>query len=63
MQTIDRALCPSEPAIPAIARTGMSTRGVGLLGCGTVGAGVARRLLVSHPGLVRGIAVRDPRKS
>lgn len=62
MQTIDRAPSPSEPAIPAIARTTMPTRGVGLLGCGTVGAGVARRLLVSHPGLVSAIAVRDPRK-
>jgi homoserine dehydrogenase len=63
VQTIDPVPCPSEPAIPAIARTTTQTRGVGLLGCGTVGAGVARRLLVSHPGLIRGIAVRDPRKS
>lgn len=62
MQTVDRVPCPSEPAIPAITRTSISTRGVGLLGCGTVGAGVARRLLASHPGLVRGIAVRDPHK-
>jgi len=37
-------------------------RGIGLLGCGTVGSSVARRLLASHPGLVRGIAVRDPQK-
>jgi homoserine dehydrogenase len=35
---------------------------LGLLGCGTVGSGVARRLLASHPGLIRGIAVRDPHK-
>jgi homoserine dehydrogenase len=62
VQTIDPVLCPSESAIPAIARTTTPTRGVGLLGCGTVGAGVARRLLVSHPGLIRGIAVRDTRK-
>jgi homoserine dehydrogenase len=54
--------CSSDPAIPATAWTSTATRGIGLLGCGTVGAGVARRLLVSHPGLVRGIAVRDPRK-
>jgi homoserine dehydrogenase len=38
------------------------TRGIGLLGCGTVGSSVARRLLVSHPELLRAIAVRDPRK-
>jgi homoserine dehydrogenase len=37
-------------------------RGVGLLGCGTVGSGVARRLMASHTGLIRAIAVRDPRK-
>jgi homoserine dehydrogenase len=35
---------------------------VGLLGCGTVGSGVARRLIASHPGLIKAIAVRDPRK-
>jgi homoserine dehydrogenase len=37
--------------------------GVGLLGCGVVGAAVARRLLATHPGLLRGIAVKDARKS
>jgi homoserine dehydrogenase len=37
--------------------------GVGLLGCGVVGSAVARRLLAAHPGLVRGIAVRDPAKA
>ena len=37
--------------------------GVGLLGCGVVGAAVARRLLLAHPGLLHGIAVRDPRKA
>lgn len=37
--------------------------GVGLLGCGVVGAAVARRLLLTHPGLLRGIAVRDPKKA
>ena len=36
--------------------------GVGLLGCGVVGAAVARRLLSGHPGLLRAIAVRDPQK-
>ncbi|MDP9150274.1 MAG: homoserine dehydrogenase, partial [Myxococcota bacterium] len=37
--------------------------GVGLIGCGTVGGGVARRLLRSHPGLIREIVVRDVAKS
>jgi homoserine dehydrogenase len=37
--------------------------GVGLLGCGVVGSAVARRLLAGHPGLLRGIAVRDPHKA
>lgn len=37
--------------------------GVGLLGCGVVGAAVARRLLLAHPGLLRAVAVRDPAKS
>jgi homoserine dehydrogenase len=45
-------------AAPAPARPG-----VGLLGCGVVGAAVARRLLVAHPGLLRAVAVRDPLKS
>ena len=45
---------PSAVAAPA---------GVGLLGCGVVGAAVARRLLAAHPGLLRGIAVRDPSKT
>ena len=62
MLTVPRVLCSSEAALPAPAGTTVRTRGVGLLGCGTVGAGVARRLLASHPGLVRGIAVRHPDK-
>jgi homoserine dehydrogenase len=37
--------------------------GVGLLGCGVVGAAVARRLLAAHPGLLRGVAVKDARKT
>src|SRR3984885_1625092 len=37
--------------------------GVGLLGCGVVGAAVARRLLLAHPGLLRAVAVRDPFKA
>jgi homoserine dehydrogenase len=37
--------------------------GVGLLGCGVVGAAVARRLLLAHPGLLHAVAVRDPHKS
>ena len=45
-------------AAPARARPG-----VGLLGCGVVGAAVARRLLLAHPGLLRAVAVRDPLKS
>jgi len=37
--------------------------GVGLLGCGVVGAAVARRLLLGHPGLLRAVAVRNPHKA
>jgi homoserine dehydrogenase len=44
-------------AAPATARPG-----VGLLGCGVVGTAVARRLLAGHPGLLRGVAVKDARK-
>ncbi len=62
METVARVLCSSEAVPVAAARTTTRARGVGLLGCGTVGAGVARRLLASHPGLVRGIAVRHPGK-
>jgi homoserine dehydrogenase len=45
-------------AAPVTARPG-----VGLLGCGVVGAAVARRLLLAHPGLLRAVAVRDPHKA
>jgi homoserine dehydrogenase len=47
-----------RPAVPAVL-----PRGVGLLGCGTVGAAVARRLLAGQPGLLRAIAVRHPEKA
>lgn len=47
-----------RPAAPAAPRPG-----VGLLGCGVVGAAVARRLLLAHPGLLRAVAVRDPLKA
>ncbi|HEY4440392.1 MAG TPA: homoserine dehydrogenase [Candidatus Elarobacter sp.] len=58
MHTVPRVLCSSDVPTPAVTARG----GIGLLGCGTVGSSVARRLLASHPGLVRGIAVRDPFK-
>ncbi|HEV3086010.1 MAG TPA: homoserine dehydrogenase [Candidatus Elarobacter sp.] len=64
VQALPRLLCSSD-AIPSPAISSTRTRalgGVGLLGCGTVGSGVARRLIASHPGLIKGIAVRDPRK-
>jgi homoserine dehydrogenase len=63
MQAVPRVLCSSD-AIPSAATASTTTRarGVGLLGCGTVGSGVARRLIASRPGLIRAIAVRDPRK-
>lgn len=50
--SVPRMLCSVDAA----------PRGVALLGCGTVGTGVARRLLAARPDLVRGIAVRDVRK-
>jgi homoserine dehydrogenase len=48
---------------PHVRSSAPVTAGVGLLGCGVVGAAVARRLLLAHPGLLRGIAVRDPHKA
>ncbi|HEX3466380.1 MAG TPA: homoserine dehydrogenase [Candidatus Elarobacter sp.] len=65
MQTLPRVLCSSDAAVPQTMTTTATARargGVGLLGCGTVGSGVARRLIASHPGLIRAIAVRDPHK-
>ncbi|HYW53517.1 MAG TPA: hypothetical protein VE826_06080, partial [Dongiaceae bacterium] len=64
MPALPRVLCSSDAisstrTAPATAR---ARGGIGLLGCGTVGSGVARRLIRSHPGLIRAIAVRDPRK-
>jgi len=47
-----------RPAVPATL-----PRGVGLLGCGTVGSAVARRLVAGQPGLLRAIAVRHPDKT
>jgi homoserine dehydrogenase len=61
VQTLPRVLCSSD-ATSSTSQTTTRAHGLGLLGCGTVGSGVARRLLASHPGLIRGIAVRDPNK-
>jgi len=63
VQTLPRVLCSSDAASLTSTRGTTGVNGIGLLGCGTVGSGVARRLLASHPELLRGIAVRDPRKS
>ena len=62
MTTLPRLESPTEAASTSTTATAVRTRGIGLLGCGTVGSSVARRLLVSHPELLRAIAVRDPRK-
>ena len=51
----------STPQLPD--RKPHAVLGIGLLGCGVVGSAVARRLLATRPELVRGIAVRDPRKA
>ena len=63
MYTLPRGPSSFDPASPATTATTTRARGVGLLGCGTVGSSVARRLVASHPGLIRSIAVRDPNKS
>ena len=63
MHTVPKVLCSSEAAsISTATATAQRVNGIGLLGCGTVGSSVARRLLELHPELVRGIAVRDPHK-
>ena len=62
MTTLPRVLCASDAASTSTTATAVRASGIGLLGCGTVGSSVARRLLVSHPALLRPIAVRDPRK-
>ena len=63
MHTLPRVLCSSDAISSATSPATTRAQGLGLLGCGTVGSGVARRLLASHPGLIRGIAVRDPLKA
>ena len=63
MYTLPRVSSSFDPASLATTATTTRARGVGLLGCGTVGSSVARRLVASHPGLIRSIAVRDPNKS
>jgi homoserine dehydrogenase len=62
VQTLPRVLCSSDAVVSQATTATARAHGVGLLGCGTVGSGVARRLIASHPGLIRAIAVRDPRK-
>jgi homoserine dehydrogenase len=52
----------SVPASPAAEGPAPAAPGVGLLGCGVVGAAVARRLLAAHPGRLQAVAVRDPHK-